>query len=212
MPKTMYPAARHEAAFSLAVTLTDTTYDPDIRVAVATAFRRATPLLHTAAGRLERSCEMSGHEYGSPHNVLMEQTLYPLYLSCMSPTMGQRLESQVCFSSQHRLCCPSLPLPTQGANRFGLECKEDVATRNGPTLLSHFPLRSPADQVSDTRLPFQPGGRVQFARNDYANLVTDGLRSSGDTRLRARRQWRYRARIDCGLPEQAFDRLVMHRP
>ncbi|WP_363321203.1 TnsD family Tn7-like transposition protein [Paraburkholderia caribensis] len=124
MLKTIYPAARHETAFSLTVALANTTYDSEVRTALARAFRRATPLLHTAACRLERFCEMTSYAYGNPHDVLMEQTLYPLYLSCLSSAMGKQLELQVCFSTQHRLCCPGLPLPTQGANRYGLQCEE----------------------------------------------------------------------------------------
>ncbi|SKC83728.1 Tn7-like transposition protein D [Burkholderia sp. CF099] len=124
MLKTTYPAAVHETAFSLTVTLADTTYDPDIRTTLARSFRRAAPLLHTAACRLERFCEMSDFAYGAPYDVLTERTLYNLYRSCMSPAMSHQLAQQVCFSSRHRLCCPGLPLPTQGANRYGLACEE----------------------------------------------------------------------------------------
>jgi len=122
--KTTYPAALHETAFSLTVTLANTTYDSDVRTVLARSFRRATPLLHTAACRLQRFCEMTDHVYGPPHEVLTERTLYNLYLSCLSPAMSHLLEQQVCFSNEHRLCCPSLPLPTQGANRYGLACEE----------------------------------------------------------------------------------------
>jgi hypothetical protein len=48
--------------------------------------------------------------------------------------------------------------------------------------------------------------------SDKSTSLTDGVRSPGDTRLRTRRKWRYRARTNCGLTQQDFDRLVTHRP
>ncbi|SAK98164.1 hypothetical protein AWB78_05624 [Caballeronia calidae] len=124
---TLYEAGLSETAFSLATATADTTFSPRIRQIVTTVFRRGNPLLHTAPCRIGQFCDLTNRLYGEPRQVLMERTLYPLFMSCLTASLAQRLEWQVCSTDQPRLCCPSLPLPLQSANRYGLECKECTA-------------------------------------------------------------------------------------
>lgn len=124
MLMTLYEAGPSETAFSLATATADTTFSRRIRQIVTTVFRRGNPLLHTAPCRIEQFCELTNRFYGKPRQVLMERTLYPLFMSCLTKSLAQKLEWQVCSTDQPRLCCPSLPLPIQSANRYGLECKE----------------------------------------------------------------------------------------
>jgi hypothetical protein len=114
MLRTLYAAAQYETPFSLTVALADTTIDPRTRYVATNAFRPGPQLLQTSPCCLSRFCALTGGVYGTPREVLMERTLYPLYM----------LEESACNGCRGRPCGPALPVRMHSANRYGIDCPE----------------------------------------------------------------------------------------
>ncbi|WP_434113357.1 hypothetical protein [Paraburkholderia caffeinilytica] len=94
------------------------------------------------------------------------------------------------------------------------DCTRNQARLLAAALWSWLYAHDPAWLEQHQRAPLprtyrRPG--IQATENIRAR-ITASLRSSGDTKLLTRPRWRYRARINCGLPERVFDRLVTQRP
>lgn len=124
MFRTLYAPTPFETPFSLLVTLAMTTSDEKVRKAATRALQGGPQLLQTCPCRLSRFCDLTDYFYGTPKEVLRERTLYPLYLGCMSDSMADQMEAQVCDGILGRSCGPVLPLPLLAANRYGLDCPE----------------------------------------------------------------------------------------
>lgn len=125
MLKTLYNAVRYETPFSLFVALTRSTQDKDIRLLSYRVFSQGTHLLDTLPFRLARFCTLTEGFYGSPMELLLNRTTYPLYLGCMTTEDAEHLARAV--TDDGGPCRPrgTIP-PTQlgNTNRYGLECKE----------------------------------------------------------------------------------------
>jgi len=124
MLRTLYAAARYETPFSLTVALADTTIDPRTRYVATNAFRPGPQLLQTSPCCLSRFCALTGGVYGTPREVLMERTLYPMYMGCMASPAAAMLEESVFNGCRGRPCGPALPVRMHSANRYGIDCPE----------------------------------------------------------------------------------------
>ncbi|MFP6560819.1 hypothetical protein WJ542_21330 [Paraburkholderia sp. B3] len=124
MFRTLYAAAPYETPFSLLVALAGTTIEPQTRYRVALAFQPRPPLLQTAPCRLSRFCTLTEDFYGTPRQVLMDRTLYPMYMGCMKSDPAAALAANACDATSGRPCLPPLPSWLSAANRYGLECPE----------------------------------------------------------------------------------------
>jgi hypothetical protein len=124
MFKTLYAAAPHETPFSLMVALASTTIAMEIRCQDARAFQQGSKFLQTTPCCLSRFCALTDGVYGTPRQVLVERTLYPLYMGCMSAQLAATLEDETCNGCRGRPCGPALPGGLHSVNRYGVECPE----------------------------------------------------------------------------------------
>lgn len=124
MFRTFYPAAKYETPLSLLCTLAFTTMDKTIVRLVSEAQHSNSLQVQIAPCTLSRFCRLTDDFYGNSYQVLMQRTIFPLYLSCMTEPQATCLANKVIYGLRKISGGLNLPMTNRSANRFGIQCRE----------------------------------------------------------------------------------------